>query len=83
MRKTREILRLHFKSQMSPRQIAAIYGVGKGTVQRYVGRFERSGLSWPLPIWITLHWSALVSATSGGIRLNSVHCRTARRFTGS
>lgn len=49
MRKTREILRLHFESQLSPRQIAAICGVGKGTVQRYVGRFEGSGLSWPLP----------------------------------
>ncbi len=49
MRKTREILRLHFESQLSPRQIAAICRVGKGTVRRYLQRLEAAGLSWPLP----------------------------------
>jgi len=49
MRKIREILRLHFESQLSPRQIAAICTVGKGTVQRYLGRLRAAGLSWPLP----------------------------------
>jgi transposase len=49
MRKTREILRLHFESQLSPRQIAAICTVGKGTVQRYLERLASAGLSWPLP----------------------------------
>ncbi|MDT7815385.1 MAG: hypothetical protein QOJ42_5301 [Acidobacteriaceae bacterium] len=49
MRKTREILRLHFESQLSPRQIAAICTVGKGTVRRYLERLQAAGLSWPLP----------------------------------
>jgi transposase len=49
MRKTREILRLHFESQLSPRQIASICQVGKGSVQRYLGRLRAAGLSWPLP----------------------------------
>jgi Bacterial regulatory protein, arsR family len=49
MRQTREILRLHFESNLSPRQIAAICKVGKGTVQRYLRRLEAAGVSWPLP----------------------------------
>jgi transposase len=49
MRKTREILRLHFESQLSPRQIASICQVGKGSVQRYLVRLRAAGLSWPLP----------------------------------
>src|SRR5277367_984281 len=49
MRKTREILRLHFESQLSPRQIASICSVGKGTVRRYLERLKAAGLSWPLP----------------------------------
>jgi len=49
IRQTREILRLHFESQLSPRKIAAICKVGKGTVQRYLERLKAAGLSWPLP----------------------------------
>ena len=49
MRKTQEILRLHFESQLSVRQIATICAVGKGTVQRYLERLKAAGLSWPLP----------------------------------
>ena len=49
MRQTREILRLHFESKLSPRQIAIICRVGKGTVQRYLRRLKAAGLSWPLP----------------------------------
>lgn len=49
MRKTREILRLHFESKLNPRQIATICKIGKGTVQRYLQRMETSGLPWPLP----------------------------------
>jgi transposase len=49
MRKTREILRLHFESQLRPRQIASICQVGKGSVQRYLVRLRAAGLSWPLP----------------------------------
>jgi len=49
IRHTREILRLYFESQLSPRQIAAICKVGKGTVQRYLERLKSAELSWPLP----------------------------------
>ena len=49
MRKVREVLRLYFESQLNPRQIALICGVGKGTVQRYLERLRGAGLSWPLP----------------------------------
>jgi transposase len=49
IRHTREILRLYFESQLSPRQIAAICKVGKGTIQRYLERLKSAELSWPLP----------------------------------
>jgi hypothetical protein len=49
MRKTREILRLHFESQLSSRQIASFCNVCKGSIQRYLGRLKSAGLSWPLP----------------------------------
>ena len=49
MRQIREILRLHFETQLSPRQIASICQVGKGSVQRYLVRLRAAGLSWPLP----------------------------------
>ena len=47
MRKTREILRLHFESQ--PGQIGSICKVSRSTVQRCVERLKSAGLSWPLP----------------------------------
>ena len=49
MRNTREILRLHFESQLVPGQIALICNVSRSTVQRYVERLKAAGLSWPLP----------------------------------
>jgi hypothetical protein len=49
MRRTREILRLHFESELPPRQIASICKVAKSTVQRYLERLKAAGLSWPLP----------------------------------
>lgn len=52
MRKTKEILRLH-NHGLSKRQIAATCGVSRNTVRRYLIRFDRSGLQWPLPDGIT------------------------------
>jgi len=49
MRKTREILRLHFESHLVPRQIASICKISRSTVQRCVERLRAAGLSWPLP----------------------------------
>jgi transposase/DNA replication protein DnaC len=49
MRKTREILRLHFESHLIPDQIASICKVSRSTVQRCLERLKAAGLSWLLP----------------------------------
>jgi transposase len=49
MRQIREVLRLHHEVHLGERQIAAICGVGKGTVQRFLQRAGAAGLAWPLP----------------------------------
>src|SRR5262249_60139904 len=49
MRRIKEVLRLHFESQLSERQMSKICVLGKGTVRRFLQRAERAGLSWPLP----------------------------------
>jgi hypothetical protein len=49
MRKTKEVLRLHFEAGLSERQISKISVLGKGTVRRFLRRAEAAGLSWPLP----------------------------------
>jgi len=48
MRKTREILRLHFESHLNPGQIASICKVSRSTIQRCLERLKAAGLSWPL-----------------------------------
>jgi len=49
MRKSREILRLKFETDLSQRAIARACGVSNATVWDALKRFEASGLSWPLP----------------------------------
>jgi transposase len=49
MRKTREVLRLHFESRLLPGLIAMICKVSRSTVQRCLERLKSAGLSWPLP----------------------------------
>lgn len=49
MRRTREILRLHFESHLVAGQIASICKVSRSTVQRSLERLRAAGLSWPLP----------------------------------
>lgn len=49
MRKLHEILRLHFELKLSQRQIARSSNLGQSTVNDYLSRFTRSGLSWPVP----------------------------------
>ena len=48
MRKIKEVLRLHYEKGFSTRQIAKSLSIGRSTVQDYLDRSERSGLSWPL-----------------------------------
>lgn len=49
MRKTREILRLHFEALYSPRQIASSAGVALSTVQSCLHRAHAAAVPWPLP----------------------------------
>jgi len=49
MRKSREILRLKFETDLSQRAIARACGVSNATVWDALKRFEAAGLSWPLP----------------------------------
>lgn len=46
MRKTKEILRLHFVSGLTRRQIAASCSVARSTVSDYITRAEGAGLDW-------------------------------------
>jgi Winged helix-turn-helix DNA-binding len=47
MRKLLELLRLHFDLKLSQRQIAGRTNLGQSTVNDYLARFSRAGLSWP------------------------------------
>ena len=49
MRKTREVLRLHFDFRLGQRQIARSANISQSTVHDYLERFTAAGLSWPLP----------------------------------
>lgn len=49
MRKTREVLRLHFDLKLGQRQIARSAQISQSTVHDYLARFVASGLRWPLP----------------------------------
>jgi hypothetical protein len=49
MRKIREVLRLSLGEGLSPRQVRIAVGLPRTTVQRYLERAARQGLSWPLP----------------------------------
>ena len=49
MRKIKEVLRLKFEHRQSVRQIAKSCDIGSSTVQEYLHRAEKAGLTWPLP----------------------------------
>jgi transposase len=49
MRKSREILRLKFETELSQRAIARACGVSNATVWDVLRRLEAAGLAWPLP----------------------------------
>lgn len=46
MRKVREVLRLKYELKLSERSIAASVGIGHSTVNDYIQRAERAGLTW-------------------------------------
>jgi len=49
MRKIHDVLRLQFGLQLPQRQIARSVRLSQSTIHDYIGRFEQSGLTWPLP----------------------------------
>ena len=49
VRKIREVLRLKSEARLSDRQIAAVLGSARSTVQECLKRARTAGLSWPLP----------------------------------
>ena len=49
MRQITEVLRLNAQG-LSYRQIAQSVGISASTVQSYLERAQRAGLSWPLPV---------------------------------
>jgi len=49
MRKIHDVLRLHFGLHLPQRQIARSVKLSQSTIHDYIGRFEKCGLSWPLP----------------------------------
>jgi len=49
MRKTQEVLRLHFELKLGQRQIARSCGIGQSTVHDCLKRAGAAGVSWPLP----------------------------------
>lgn len=48
MRKIKEILRLHYEMGLSTRNIGKSLDIGRSTVQDYLDRVQRAGLTWPL-----------------------------------
>ena len=48
MRKMKEVLRLHYEKGLSTRNIAKSLDIGRSTVQDYLDRAQRVGLTWPL-----------------------------------
>lgn len=49
MRKLKELLRLHFESRLSQRAIARSLNISSSTIGEHLNRFQKAGLSWPLP----------------------------------
>ena len=49
MRKLIQVLRLHFESKLSRRQIAKSLSLSVGVVIKYLNRALEKNLSWPLP----------------------------------
>ncbi len=50
MRRVREMLKLRLDAGLSLQEVALRSGIARSTLREMVGRFERSGLAWPLPL---------------------------------
>jgi predicted transcriptional regulator len=48
MNKLIDILRLHFESNLSQRQISKAVNISRSTVGDYINKFKQRGIPWPL-----------------------------------
>jgi transposase len=53
MRRVREMLRLTRDAGMNVSEVARRTGVARSTLREMIERFDRSGLTWPLPLDLT------------------------------
>ena len=53
MRRIKDVLRLHHELGRGQREIARCLQIAQSTVNGYLGRAKRAGLSWPLPDGMT------------------------------
>jgi hypothetical protein len=53
MRRVREMLRLRLGVDLTVQEVASRTGVARSTLREMMGRFERSGLIWPLALELT------------------------------
>ena len=49
MRKTKEVLRLHFELGLRQREIARACPISQGAVHNYLKKAAAAGITWPLP----------------------------------
>ena len=72
VRKIRDVLRLKSEARLSDRQIAAVLGSARSTVQECLRRARVAGLSWPLPEEVDDEalWARSVSACAGAAGLS-------------
>ena len=49
MRKTKEVLRLHFELGLRQREIARACSISQGAVHNYLKKAAAAGITWPLP----------------------------------
>ena len=79
MRQITEVLRLNAQG-LSYRQIAQSVGISASTVQSYLERAQRAGLSWPLPDEVddAAHRGAAVHADGRRAPTRSTRAQLAR-----
>jgi transposase len=53
MRHMREVMRMYREGCLAVREIARLADVARSTARDMISRFERSGLSWPVPLEIS------------------------------
>jgi len=80
MRKTNEVLRLHFELGPRQREIARACSISQGAVHNYLKKAAAAGITWPLPEgWATRaipKRAAPVPTTNGNVSFLSRYSRS-------